>query len=79
MNHSRIKVSLFFLFYINFLINFITYFNLFLKVLDIAPLHQKEYVLEVQDILKKQRNQGHKHVWLHSHRDDFGILYPFFN
>ncbi|CAB5359519.1 unnamed protein product [Rhizophagus irregularis] len=49
------------------------------KILDIAPLHQKEYVLEVQDILKKQRNQGHKHVWLHSHRDDFGILYQFFN
>ncbi|GET03001.1 serine/threonine-protein kinase [Rhizophagus clarus] len=49
------------------------------KILDIAPLHQKEYVLEVQDILKKQRNQGHKHVWLHSHRDDFGILYQFFS
>ncbi|RIA85582.1 kinase-like domain-containing protein [Glomus cerebriforme] len=50
------------------------------KILDIAPLHQKEYVLEVQNILKNRRNQeGHKHVWLHSHRDDFGILYQFFS
>jgi translation initiation factor 2-alpha kinase 4 len=50
------------------------------KILDIAPLHQKQHVLEVQDMLKKQRNQeGYKHVWLHSHRDDFGILYQFFS
>jgi len=45
-----------------------------------VPLHQKEYVLEVQNALKKQRNQEeHKRVWLHSHRDDFGIWYQFFS
>ncbi|CAG8527185.1 5428_t:CDS:10, partial [Acaulospora morrowiae] len=46
------------------------------KVLDLAPPHQKEYLIYVQDVLKNQRNQNeNRQIWLYSHKDDFGVLY----
>nr|CAG8460903.1 12706_t:CDS:10 [Entrophospora candida] len=50
------------------------------KILDIVPAHQKEYIITVQDALKKQRYQENSNqVWLYSHRDDFGLLYQYFS
>ncbi|RHZ86074.1 hypothetical protein Glove_55g46 [Diversispora epigaea] len=48
------------------------------KVLDLIPAHQKEYLINVQETLKQRHQEGYKHVWLYSHRDDFEILYHYF-
>ncbi|CAG8506866.1 2265_t:CDS:10, partial [Dentiscutata heterogama] len=50
------------------------------KILDMASPQQKEYLSNIQNHLKKLRTiENNKHVWLYSHRDDFGILYQFFS
>ncbi|RIB06418.1 kinase-like domain-containing protein [Gigaspora rosea] len=50
------------------------------KILDMVSPPQKEYLSNIQNHLKKLRTmENNKHVWLYSHRDDFGILYQFFS
>ncbi|CAG8465302.1 15816_t:CDS:10 [Cetraspora pellucida] len=45
------------------------------KIFDLVSPQQKEYLSSIQSYLKKLRSkEGYKHIWLYSHRDDFGLL-----
>ncbi|KAK9696380.1 eukaryotic translation initiation factor 2-alpha kinase [Basidiobolus ranarum] len=50
----------------------------FRRVLDITPLHHREYLNNVQNTMEKlKENDNHKCVWLYSYRDDWNVLYEF--